>query len=437
MKSLIISQERVFREFMTKLFFILAIWNIGTLIYVLVVVFSGINESLFSSSYGDYLRTDLFYVLAQGNFENPYEFHPELPNLNVNAYLPLPYLLINLLDIKIIQFTPNSFYVWMYVLIFTLPVLYLFNKMVIEISKKLRFVLILSVGIFSSAMLYIFTTANIQGFVTLALLFGYFNFSNNRSKNYFNLLLSSLILASTKPQYLIINFQQAIKSKRNFKVAFLGSFVGFLVSIFGFWFFGKSFSQNFNYWAKSLTQFVNVKSEYLVHNNASLMGNFSSIELWLFPNHLNSLYTTRFQNLVIGSIFLVVAVLIYLLKKHQILNWLSLWLIISIPVYLTPVSYTYNLTIFFIPLAILFGSSKNRIEFANLIILKKINSVLFACIIFLTFASKPVRVFLADGRADTNLFNMVNALSIFLLVALALNVIKSEVKTRLDVKNIS
>jgi hypothetical protein len=426
-KNLIISQELVFGKFMTRLFFILSVWNIATLIYVLVAVYSGFDETLFSSSYGDFNRSDLFYVLAQGNFDNPYEFHPELPNLTVNAYLPLPYLLMSLFDVSVNEFTPNSFFVWIYVLVFILPNIYLFNKMIVGINKKLKLALILSVGIFSSAILHIFTTANIQGLVTLALIFGYFNFSKNTSKGSFNILISSLVVASTKPQYLIINFHQAIKSRLNLGFAFLGSFVGLVVSVFGFWFFGNSFLENFNYWAKSLTQFVNVKPEYLAHNNASLMGNLASIELWLFPSHLNGLYITRLQNLIVGSVFLVVISLIYLLRKYPALSWLSLWLMISIPVYLTPVSFSYNLSIFLIPLAVLFGSSRNRSEFAKLIISKKMNSLLFTCIIFLTFATKPIRVWLVDGKADTNLFNMMNAISIFLLISLAIIVIR-EVK---------
>ena len=414
-----------FLKFMSRLFLIVAIWNMGALTYAILAYSLNFDQSLFSSSFGDYYRSDLFYVLVQGNFQNPYEFHPEIPTLSVNAYLPLPYLLIEIFDITVIDFNQNSGIVWIYVFFLIIPTLFLLYKMMKDSTFKLRISVILGIGLLSPPMMYIFTTANIQGFVTFTLLASYFYFHEKNRKNIRNLLVSSAIILSTKPQYLLSNFQQALESRRNLYSTILGSMIGVGVAVTGFFYFGTSFSSNIAYWSKSLTQFVDVQPAYLVHNNASIFGNLGALELWLFPDNLNQLFLTKYQTLIIGLLLLVVLGTIFLLWRTSSFKWLSLWLVISIPVYLTPVSFTYNLSLFLIPLAILFASPREKEDFSLTVLTNRVNSSVFVVLIFLTFATKPVRIWLVKDAADTNLFNTMNAFSLWFAIFLAYRVVKS------------
>ena len=104
--------------------------------------------------------------------------------------------------------------------------------------------------------------------------------------------------------------------------------------------------------------------------------------------------------------------------------WLKLWFIVSLSTLITPVSYNYNLTLFLIPLAVLFGSKKDLAFLSKNFLNRNKYKIHFALMMFLTFGAKPVRVWLVPGVADTNLFNMFNSFSVLGAITLALGYMK-------------
>jgi hypothetical protein len=69
------TNEKTFFSYLYRIFLFLTCWNISLLGYSIVQTLSGKDLAKFPNSYGDYFRGDLFLFLAQGNFDNPYQFN--------------------------------------------------------------------------------------------------------------------------------------------------------------------------------------------------------------------------------------------------------------------------------------------------------------------------------------------------------------------------
>lgn len=390
-------------------FFGLAITNV--LFVVISFFFAKTNPSILPNSYGDYERTDLFYVLAQGNFENPYEFHPELPSLTVQPYLPLPFLINELFGIKVDAFSKEMFYVqaWTYTSII------LINFIIWKILKGYKNIFKLSVitafGIFSVPILYIFRTGNLQGYSTLIILLAFIS-----SKNRVIPFLSTILTASFKPQYVVINLANYLKSFKELRIYIAALFMGGVLTIYGFYIFGDNILNNIKYFSRSLKQFTSATPEFIVHLNASIIGNLSSIEAYFFPESLQNLYTLKFKNYILVIVLFFILYVFYRLVVVKNFSWALVLVLAGIPIFLTPVSFSYSLTLLLIPLVLFLRDFRNRDTFTTLVIQDKFNYIFFSIALFLLFTPKPVQVILVKNVADTNLYTMLDSFGFIMLL---------------------
>ena len=421
MKPRVSLAEEADREFFSRLTFpivFLAIWNALFLIYTLVVTFAFKDRVQFPSAYGDYLRSDLFFVLVQNNFQNPYEFHNEIPWIRNQPYLPLPYLLLRLIPFEIRFFSQNLFWVHLIVGIFMLILSIMILWSLKRVSNRRLVLGVLGVFMFSPGTMYLFTTGNIQIFILFATIFIYGNYRSDK-KWKIALFLNIVLITATKPQFLFISFKKAISTPRESRFFLASIGCGILISLSGFYVFGDDMISNIKYWLASLGGFINSTPEYIVHNNASLIGNLSAIEMLLFPERAQSLYSIKFAVWIAVTFFIIFLHSYYRIYEKKGTAWVQLSILVSIVTILIPVSYNYNLTLFLVPMLMLISSHVEREAFVKIVLSSKSNLAFFYLFIFLVFATKPLHVWLIEGRADTNLFNMMNALCVFPLLALS------------------
>lgn len=408
-------------EIVTKKLFILvsifAIYNTLIIIYVLKDI-NATSKNLVASTFGDYLRKDLLAVLVQGNFTSPWEYHPEAPDITIQPYFPLPFLIMKLFGVKITNWGPNLFFVQT----ITVGSIVLINCfvwiMLRKFDLKFRLVTILAFGIFSIPIAYIFTTGNVQGILT-SLVFLCFVSSKNKILEF----VSIFSVASFKPQYLIINLVKFISSLKNFRFFLYGCSTGLLLSLYGFYYFGNQFISNLKFAYESLQAFTNPQVELLVRLNTSIIGNLSAVEAYFYSNKMHNLLTIKLQNIIIFIFLLLSVTIIYKLRKLSELNWLTLWIAIGIPVYLTPVSYNYSLALFLIPFVLFLRQIVVRDKIALTVVSNNQNFVLFTLSLFFIFSPKPVHIVLSS-TSFTNLFNMVNSISCITIIILAMKIMR-------------
>lgn len=430
-KEIKISNGRpeAFDSFLARTMVPLAIWNCLCLIYAIISLTIDSKQVVFPSAYADFRRGDLFYLLVQGNFTNPYSFHPDIPDLRNQPYLPLPYLIIELFGIELTQFNPNFIWVHLTVILMILPIVVMFYASTKALPLHLRLSITLALAIFSPSALYLFTTGNVQSLVLGGLLIGVLLIKNSEKFRGYLIVVTAMIFA-TKPQFAFANALYVIGSLRNLKSYVVGITFGVLISLFGLFTFGNSFISNLNYWLESLKVFTTSNPSFVVHNNISIVGNFSSIELYLSPERLDNLFFIRYANIIALVILSLLTYSIWKLSKIKNTLWLQSWLLMSALTLITPISYSYNLGLFLIPIGILLWRPDERIFF----ITKVLDSVLmkssFMLMIFLTFATKPIRVWLVEGIADTNLFTMFNSLSLFFALILAFRFTRKELSSK-------
>jgi hypothetical protein len=393
------------------LFGVFTVYNFLTCLVVAKVIGES-NPKLLASTFGDFYRSDLFAVLVQGNFTSPWEYHPEVPNISSQAYFPFPFLVMKLFGIKVINFGPTLFFVQILTIGSITAMNYAMWVMLKKYSLKFRFITILSFGIFSIPTAYIFTTGNVQGFITTLVFICFI-----KQKNKILEFISIFSVASFKPQYLVANFAKFIKSWRDVQFFFYTCFASLIFSFIGFYIFGKDMVKNIKYVFESLQAFTSPPPEFLVHLNSSVIGNISAVELFLFPDNISGLYTIKFQNLILLGFLLASIFIVCVLRKSTNLDWLITWVMVGIPVYLTPVSYNYSLTLFLIPLTLFLIKFRDNDKVAQSIISNNLNFVLFASSLFFIFSPRPLYILMAQV-ADTNFFNMTNFLgqiSVFIL----------------------
>lgn len=398
-------------------FSIFATYNALIIFYVLKNI-NATSKNLVASTFGDYLRKDLLAVLVQGNFTSPWEYHPEAPDIIIQPYFPLPFLVMKLFGVKITNWGPNLFFVQ----IITVGSIILINYFVwIMLSKfefKFRLVTILAFGIFSIPICYIFTTGNVQGILT-SLVFLCFVSSRNKILEF----ISIVSVASFKPQYLIINLVKFITTLKNFRFFLYGCFAGLLLSLYGFYYFGNQFVSNIRFAYQSLQSFTNPPVELLVRLNTSVIGNLSAVESYFYPDKMHNLLTIKLQNIIIFLFLSLSLIVIYKFRKFSELNWLMLWVAIGIPVYLTPISYNYSLALFLIPLVLFLRQIIVSDKIALSVVSNNHNFILFVLSLFFIFSPKPVYVLLSP-TSFTNLFNMVDSISCITVIILALNIMR-------------
>lgn len=396
---------------------VIAIWNLIAIAAVGVVLYFNRSSSIYASSFGDFQRTDLGYVLIQGNYGNPYSYHQEISALNSQPYLPLPFLLLDLFKIKVNEFGANLTYIQIWIVFLILPFVYIFWKILDKMAIKDKVAISASLVIFTVPTMYIFSTGNIQGLIQTVALLGFLTVLNANLENTKS-FLSTFIIFATKPQYVLFNVYQAIFIQKKLIVFLLGIVSAIGVSIFGFFHYPTTALSNFNYWKKSLVAFVNPDPAYIVHNNASVIGNFTAIETYFFPENFKSLFTYQYRNVIIFVILLIVGFLLIRIWRIESLHWIKIWLIGGIPIFLTPVSYTYNLGLLLIPIGMLFAPSARSQDALRAINESIYLKILLLLTFFLLFAPKPLHVVLITGIADTNLFTMLDSFSYLTVIVL-------------------
>jgi len=410
----------------TKLNYIIYGFAIFNLISVSISLFLGkINSSVLPSAYGDFARTDLFYILVQGNFTTPYEFHPEIPELLVQPYLPLPFLLIKLFGIKVNAFSKDMFYVQAWTITSIVLINYLIWKMLKGYKIFFRICFIVGFGICSVPILYIFRTGNLQGYSTIIIFLAFIN-----EKNRILAFVSTLLTVSFKPQYVIINLANHLKSFRDMRFYFYALLAGGLLSLYGFSIFGHNILKNIEYFIKSLGQFTNSKPEFMVHLNASVIGNFSSMEAYLFPEKIHNLHVLKFQNYILGISLVFIFYVLLRLVKSKNFSWPTVFILAGIPIFLTPVSFSYSLTLLFIPLVLFLRDFKNNDYFTTLVIKDKFNYLFFLIALFLLFSPKPIRIVIIENITDTNLYTMIDSFGFMLMILVIIRSLNLQAKSK-------
>ena len=419
------TNEETFFSYIYRIFLFLTCWNILFLGYSIIQTLSGKDLAKFPNSYGDYFRGDLFLVLVQGDFDNPYQYNPEIPSLTNQPYLPGLYLLLHLFRFKLYAAEKNLIWVHLIVVGMIGLIVVIFWQILGKIPIRIKLSATLSLSIFSVPAIYLFTTGNIQALIVATCLLTVLFLHKFSKKIVAADFLGSLFITTTKPQFLLINLYAILVNNKKRTPILSGIFVGSLISLFGLWYFGNSLSNNLNYWLGSLRGFVTANPAYVVHNNASLIGNLSAIELWLSPSRIDELFSIRFTKVIALATIFTLLYILYRLHKRQNVVWLKLWLIASISTLVTPVSFNYNLVLFLVPVAVLIGNKSERSKFIETFMQFRLYRFLFGLMLFLTFASKPWRVWLVRDVADTNLFNMMSAFSIIGAIILTSKILKT------------
>ena len=421
-------EEPITETFFVRFFTFLTLWNLCALMYAVYSTLTKRDLVVFPNSYGDYERFDLFLTLVQANFENPYEFNEKIPNLRNQPYLPGFYLFLHGIGYRMTSFEKNAFWVHVLVFLFLYLILRLFWKIQGSVSKKMRLATTLGAGLTSVPFIFLFTTGNIQSLIVIAALMFYKPLSKTVSIQRTRDLFFSLFIASTKPQFLLIALFSGIRARLRRSAIILGVILGGIISLFGLSYFGNSFLDNFKYWQASIQGFITSSPAFVVHNNASIIGNLSSIELYFFPEKYYSLFVLQHTREI--SLLFMVIMIYFVFRLWSIPNalWLKLWFIVSLSTLITPVSYNYNLTLFLIPLAVLFGSRSELLFFSEKFLKGYWFKINFALMMFVTFGAKPIQVWLIPGVADTNLFNMVSSFSLIGAIIFALGYIRTKTK---------
>lgn len=271
--------------------------------------------------------------------------------------------------------------------------------------------------------MYIFSTGNIQGLIQSVAFISFLALANSNLENTKS-FLSTFIIVATKPQYVLFNAYEAIFVRKKYYPFLLSIVSAVAFCIFGFYHYPTTALLNFNYWKKSLVAFVNPDPAYIVHNNASVIGNLTAIETFFFPKNFSNLFTYQYRNIIILVILLIVGLLLFRIWKFESMHWIKIWLIGGIPIFLTPVSYAYNLGLILIPIGMLFASSSQSQEAMRLINKSIYLKILLLLSFFLLFAPKPLHVVLITGVADTNLFTMLDSFSYLLAIVIGWNLRK-------------
>ena len=402
---------------------VIAIWNLIAIVVVGIVLYFNRSSPIYASSFADFQRRDLVSVLVQGNFGNPYSYHSEIPFLNSQPYLPLPFLLLDFFKIKVTEFNPNLAFVQIWMVFLIAPFVYIFWRILGKIKRVDKFIILASLVVFTVPTMYIFSTGNIQGLIQSAALISFLTLANTNLENTKS-FLSTFIIVATKPQYVLFNAYQAIFMRKKYYLFLLSIVSAVTISIFGFYHYPTTALLNFNYWKKSLVAFVNPDPAYIVHNNASVIGNLTAIETFFFPKNFNNLFTYQYRNIIILVILLIVGLLLFRIWKIESMHWIKIWLIGGIPIFLTPVSYAYNLGLLLIPIGMFFAASTQSQD-AIILVNKSIYlKILMLLTFFLLFAPKPWHVVLITGVADTNLFTMLDSFSYLLVIVIGWNLRK-------------
>lgn len=402
---------------------VIAIWNLITIVVVGVVLFFDRSSPIYANNFADFQRGDLFYVLVQGNFGNPYSHHLEIASLNSQPYLPLPFLILDIFKVKVNEFSTNLPFVHIWIFFLIVPFAYIFWKIMGKMKRIDKVIVLVSLVIFTVPTIYIFSTGNIQGLIQSAALISFLALANvnlERTKSF----LSTFIIVATKPQYVLFNAYHAIFIQKKYYHFSLSVISAVAVCIFGFYHYPTTALLNFNYWKKSLVAFVNPDPAYIVHNNASVIGNFTAIETFFFPKNFNNLFTYQYRNAIILLILLMVGFLLLRIWKIESMHWIKIWLIGGIPIFLTPVSFAYNLGLLLIPIGMFLAPSAQSQDAIRLVNKSIYLKILLLLTFFLLFAPKPLHVVLIAGKADTNLFTMVDSFSYLLVIALGWNLRK-------------
>ena len=386
----------------------IAIWNLMALVVVVVVLYFNRHSPIYASSFADFQRSDLGYVLIQGNFGNPYSHHLEIASLNSQPYLPLPFLILDLFKVRLNSFGPNLAFVQIWIVLLIAPFTYIFWKIMGKMKRIDKAVVLASLVIFTVPTMYIFSTGNIQGLIQSVALISFLAVANANLENTKS-FLSTFAIVATKPQYVLFNAYQAVFIRKKYYLFLLSVISAVTVSIFGFYHYPTTALSNFNYWKKSLVAFVNPDAAYIVHNNASVIGNFTAIETFFFPKNFSHLFTYQYRNAIILVILLIVGFLLLRIWKIESMHWIKIWLIGGIPIFLTPVSYAYNLGLLLIPIGMFFAPSVQSQESVKLVNKSIYLKILLLLTFFLLFAPKPWHVALITGVADTNFFTMVDS----------------------------
>lgn len=419
-----------------KLTYFIFTWETLGLIFIITKSVIDKKLNFWNLNYGDFYRTDLGYLVGVGSFANPYEYHPELPQITVTNYLPLPFLLFKLFNIRLIDsWSKYSIQVqaFTYLSMFLLfLIIYLSMR---NYRKSFRILSGVTFGILSVPSMYIFSTANTQAVVTFFVFIGFLpllgkvNHRKRREKkdssDRFLRLSSFVLVGSFKPQYLSFNFlQYASRVKLNIIELGVAMLATTFLVILGFSSFSGGLQNNFEFFLKSLSQFTSSNIAFVVHNNVSLIGNLSAFEVFINKNSINNSIIINNNTLILG-IYIFLSLILFLklyLKKAPI--WLNTWILGGLAITATPVSFAYSFTAILISLGLFFNSIQRKDSITVLLFNTIRNRILFGIALFSVFPPKFLHVTLVERVADTNLYAMFTSVSHICILILGFGVLR-------------
>lgn len=432
-KSTLISTSSL--SWLDKVTVSLFIWNAISLVFIIWKDFSQNTLKYWNINYGDYARTDLGYLIASSTFDTPYKYHPELPNVTVTNYLPLPFLINKILGIRFVEdWDKNAFNILFFAVfsVFLMGLIIYLCTSNFSFGKKILYSI--TYGVITVPTIYLFSTANIQGIITFVIFLSFLPLVLNRTQKgilnpKFLKILSFTVVGSSKPQYLTWNLVSFLENKKyQTRNLFLSVLLVIAVNVLGFSYFAGGFLNNFKYFLKSLFSFTTPDPAYIVHFNDSIIGNLLGIELLLNSNSIHTSFVLMSEKFILVLYLLASFTLMLYLARINGFFWLKLWLIGSLSVVAIPVSYAYSYTTFLIPLGLLlFNLSTNEretTEFFNY----NLNKVLLFVALFATFSPKLGYLMLVPNVADSRVYSLFSSFGHIAILIMALVCIRFNYK---------
>lgn len=431
-KELFLIEQKAIKLWFDKLTLLLFTWNLSVLILIIFKSIESNSLRTWNINYGDFARTDIFYVIALNNFSNPYEYHPELPQISIVNYLPLPFMITKLLGLKVVE-TWDKLSIQ--------PTLYIFFCMMLlsaiiyssmkKYSFRSKVLYTITYGILTVPSLLIFSTGNIQAIITFAVFVGFFSLNKLTKTQSIKRFFSFVIIGSSKPHFLIANIIGYVDNKSiKLKEFILAFFATILLSIWGFAIFSGGLFNNLKYFYKSLFGFTSPNPNYLVHFNDSLIGNLLAIEAVINPASLQKSLVIQYQNLILMTYLLCTCIIAVSLLKNSAPKWLLIWIVGGLAAVLIPVSYAYNYTLFLIPLGLLLQDVSSENIQTSALFKSSVNRLLFGLALFLAFSPKYGYISLVPNVADTRVYSLFSSFSHMFVLIIGVNFLISR-KTRI------
>jgi hypothetical protein len=183
--------------------FIFVSFLLAYLIIIVRIHRDGFSETLVKIV-GDPNLSDLYYTIAQSNFDNPWS--RQIYELSANTYLPFPFILFNVLKLNygtgsFIPTITDSLLIWIPLIIIAQTLVFILVK------KRNRSPFVYGIAVLSSVlglpMLQTTLRGNIQ-FIVFLMCVIYYAIVGNRGIHSIMRICIVVAIVTTKPQYLLV-----------------------------------------------------------------------------------------------------------------------------------------------------------------------------------------------------------------------------------------